>query len=277
MSEEVFPVRRAMVVHAHPDDAEFSCGGTIARMAADGVEWTMVVATSGNRGGEGDRTEEALTRVRVEEQRAAADVLGINGVVNLGYDDGSLTPSLELRRDITRQIRKYQPDLVVTANPVRNFGFIGGNHPDHLAVGEATLSAVYPTARNPMAVPELLKEGLEKWVVTWVYVTGATLEKPNHYVDVSDYLDRKIEALLRHKSQLGDWVDGWIRVQQRRAAVDAREAGAGEMEYAEAFYRMYTGELNSAEAMKAAFGPLREGMELPQRARRGAPEAEAKG
>jgi LmbE family N-acetylglucosaminyl deacetylase len=168
MPEEQFPIHRAMVVHAHPDDAEFNAAGTIAKLAADGVEWTLVVATGGNRGGEGDRTEAELTAVRIEEQRAAANLIGIKEIVNLGYDDGNLTPSLDLRRDITRAIRQYRPDLVITANAVRNFGPIGGNHPDHLAVGEATLAAIYPTARNPMALPELTAEGLEKWVVTWV-------------------------------------------------------------------------------------------------------------
>ncbi|HEV3235016.1 MAG TPA: PIG-L deacetylase family protein [Candidatus Dormibacteraeota bacterium] len=268
MPEDEFPIHRAMVVHAHPDDAEFSAAGTIAKLAADGVEWTLVVATQGNRGGEGDRTEAELAAVRIQEQRAAADLIGIKEIVNLGYDDGSLTPSLDLRRDITRVIRQYRPDLVITANPVRNFGPIGGNHPDHLAVGEATLAAIYPTARNPMALPELREEGLEKWVVTWVYVSGAHQAEPNLYVDVSDYVDVKVNALLAHASQLGDWVGEWVRTQSRRAAQEAMERGMGSMEYAEAFYRMYTGELTSGAALKEVFGPLPEGMTLPERTER---------
>jgi LmbE family N-acetylglucosaminyl deacetylase len=268
MSEDPLRIQRAMVVHAHPDDAEFGAGGTIAKMAAEGVEWTLVIATQGNRGGEGDRSEDELTTVRVAEQRAAADVLGVKDIVNLGYDDGSLAPSLELRHDITQVIRRYKPDLVITANPVRNFGYIGGNHPDHLAIGEATLAAIYPTARNPMALPELIEEGLDPWFVKWVYIVGAQQEKPNLYVDITGTIDKKIGALNAHGSQLGDWVDGWIKVQQRRTALEAKERGEGEMDYAEAFYRMYTGELNSAEAMKAAFGKLPEGMELPSRTRR---------
>jgi LmbE family N-acetylglucosaminyl deacetylase len=274
MAEDEFPIRRAMVVHAHPDDAEFNCGATIAKMADDGVEWTLVVATAGNRGGEGERTEEELTRVRDAEQRAAADVLGIKNIVNLGYDDGSLTPSLELRKDITREIRRWRPDLVVAANPVRNFGYIGGNHPDHLAVGEATLSAIYPTARNPMALPELRDEGLEKWVVTWVYVSGAHQEKPNLYIDATTHIDRKVQALLRHESQLGEWVDNWSRMQAQRTALEAAERGMGEFTYAEAFHRMYTGELTSGAALKAAFGPLPDGIEFPTREPRGAASVE---
>jgi LmbE family N-acetylglucosaminyl deacetylase len=254
-----------MVVHAHPDDAEFAAGGTIARMASEGVEWTLVICTEGNRGGEGDRTEEELTRVRVEEQRAAADLMGVTNVVNLGYDDGSLTPSLELRRDITRAIRRYQPDLVITANPVRNFGPIGGNHPDHLAVGEATLAAIYPTARNPMALPELRAEGLEKWYVNWVYVSGAAQVQPNLYVDVTDHVEAKVKALQAHGSQLGDWVAEWVTTQCRRTALEAAERGMGTMDYAESFQRMYTGELNTGEALREVFGPLPEGMKLPER------------
>ena len=259
MPDDEFPVRRAMVVHAHPDDAEFSAGATIAKMADDGVEWTLVVATAGNRGGEGDRTEEELTRVRDAEQRAAADVLGIKNIVNLGYDDGSLTPSLELRRDITREIRRWQPDVVIAANPVRNFGYIGGNHPDHLAVGEATLAAIYPTARNPMALPELRDDGLEKWVVTWIYVSGASQEKPNLYVDATDHVDRKIQALLSHTSQLGAWVDTWIRTQEGGSG-SRRRSEMGDFD-AWAFNRLYTGEEAPPAAKgieKAAFGRSQE-------------------
>lgn len=269
MADDIHEIKRAMVVHAHPDDAEFTAAGTIAKMAAAGTEWTLVIATAGNRGGEGDRTEDELVGVRDQEQRAAADLMGVKNIVNLGYDDGSLQPSLELRKDITRAIRQHRPDLVITANPVRNFSFIGGNHPDHLAVGEATLAAIYPTARNPMALPELLAdEGLDKWVVRWVYVGGAAQEDPNLFVDITDHVDTKIAALKSHASQLGDWVDGWVKLQAARTAHDGRERGVVEGDYAESFYRMYTGELDSPDAMRAAFGDLPEGFEMPTGPRR---------
>jgi len=251
MGDDAFPIKRAMVVYAHPDDAEFNCAGTIARMTAEGVAWTLVVCTNGNAGGEGDRTHEELALVREEEQRAAADVMGVRRIVNLGYDDGSLQPSLELRRDITRVIRQHRPNLVITANPVRHLGPIQGNHPDHLAAGEACLAAIYPTARNPMALPELLAEGLEKWVVDWVYVTG-TQEEPNHYVDITDTVDKKIAALRAHVSQLGDWVGDYVKSHDRGTAERAREDGFGEFQYAESFVRMFTGELNSPQALQAA-------------------------
>jgi LmbE family N-acetylglucosaminyl deacetylase len=254
MSEDHFPIERAMVVHAHPDDAEFGCAGTVAKLASRGVEVTLVVATNGDAGGEGDRTHEQLRQVREQEQRAAADILGIKNVVNLGYPDGYLTPSLELRKDITRQIRRHRPNLVITANPVRNLGPIYGNHPDHLAVGEATLAAVYPTARNPMAVPELLeKEGLDKWVVDWVYIVGTALAEPNHYEDITDFIEQKKAALLVHESQLGPEVGEY---QARANALLAREAqakGYGEMEYAEEFYKLFTGALTSEDARRLAF------------------------
>ncbi|MEA2645501.1 MAG: hypothetical protein QOE92_584 [Chloroflexota bacterium] len=247
-----------MVVHAHPDDAEFVCGGTIAKLADAGVEWTVVVCTQGNRGGEGERTPEDLAAVREREQRRAADIMGVKRLLNLGYDDGSLTPSLELRRDITRVLRQYRPNLVIVANPVRNFGSIGGNHPDHLAAGEAALAAIYPTARNPMALPELMEEGLEKWAVEWVWVAGANQVQPNLYVDITTTIQRKVEALQAHESQLGDWVNGYARGRARAEAEAAAEAGLGDFEYAEAFVKMFTAELNTKEAVAEAarlYGP----------------------
>lgn len=253
MSEDLYPIERAMVVHAHPDDAEFGCSGTLAKLAAQGVEVTMVVCTNGDAGGEGDRSHEELKLVREQEQRDAADILGVTNLVNLGYADGYLTPSMELRKDITRQIRKYRPNLVITANPVRNLGPIYGNHPDHLAVGEATFSAVYPTARNPMAVPELREqESLEKWVVDWVYVTGTT-EEPNHYEDITETMDKKAAALAAHKSQLGPEVPEYMRQVNAATARKAKEKGFGDFEYAEEFYKLFTGMLENEDARRLAF------------------------
>lgn len=247
-----------MVVHAHPDDAEFGCFGTLAKMVADGVECTILVVTNGNAGGEGDRTHEELAKVRVEEQAAAARVIGIDRIINLGYEDGYVTPSLELRKDIARVIRQHRPDLVICPNAVRNYAMIGGNHPDHLAVGEATLAAVYPTARNPMAFPELLQdEKLDKWVVNWVYVIGATLEKPNHYVDITDVIDKKVEALLSHKSQLPAEVGHWVRLMAQDAGSRGKKHGYGDFEYAEEFFKMFTGNLGDEGAREVALAERR--------------------
>jgi LmbE family N-acetylglucosaminyl deacetylase len=253
MTDELFPINRAMAIGAHPDDAEFGCFGTLAKLVEQGVDCTLVVVTNGNAGGEGDRTHEELARVRVDEQAAAARVIGIERIINLGYEDGYVTPSFELRKDLARVIRQHRPDLVITHNAVRNYGPIGGNHPDHLATGEAALAAIYPTARNPMAFPDLLeKEGLEKWVVNWVYVIGATQEKPNHWEDITSTVDRKIEALLSHQSQLPPEVGDWVRYMSADTGRRAKKHGDLEMEYAEEFFKMFTGEHASAVGREMA-------------------------
>ena len=148
-----------------------------------------VVTTDGGKGTEDPAvTSEQLAATRIAEQRAAADVLGVDEIVHLDYPDGYLQPTLELRRDIVRQIRRFRPDLVIAQNPQRR---ADGNpfiaHPDHLATGEATLAAVYPAARDRLNFPELLDEGLEPWKVRQVLVSG--VERPNLWVDVAAHLD----------------------------------------------------------------------------------------
>ena len=143
-----------------------------------------MVTTDGGKGTDDPAvTPEQLAATRIAEQRAAADVLGVGEIVHLGYPDGYLQPTLELRRDIVRQIRRFRPDLVIAQNPQRR---ADGNpfiaHPDHLATGEATLAAVYPAARDRLNFPELLDEGLEPWKVRQVLVSG--VERPNLWVDV---------------------------------------------------------------------------------------------
>lgn len=246
MTDDLFPIERALAVGAHPDDNEFSAFGTLAKLVQQGVDCTLVVVTNGNAGGEGDRSHEELARVRVEEQAVAARIIGIERIINLGYDDGYVTPSLDLRKDLTRVIRQQRPDLVISPNAVRNYGFIGGNHPDHLAVGEATLAAIYPTARNPMAFPDLLeKEDLQKWVVNWVYITGSTLERPNHWEDITGVLDMKIEALLAHRSQLPPEVGDWVRANAADTGARSKKHGGKDYEFAEEFLKLFTGELRS--------------------------------
>jgi LmbE family N-acetylglucosaminyl deacetylase len=249
--EQEEKIERVLVVHAHPDDMEFQCGGTVAKWSDAGIEVNLVICTEGNRGGEGDRTEEELVKIRRVEQAAAAKVLGINEVVYLGYDDGSLLPTLELRKDITRQIRRLRPQIVLCPNPVRHFGSIGGNHPDHLAAGEATFAAVYPTARNPMALPELLRdEGLDKWVVRWIYCLGRPHEDVNYYEDIGGTIDRKVEALLCHKSQLQPEVAGFVKWWDGEKAQKAREKGLGDYQYVEAFMKLWTGEIARSEDVR---------------------------
>jgi LmbE family N-acetylglucosaminyl deacetylase len=159
-------------------------------------------------------TPAQLTATREAEQRAAADVLGVKEIVHLGYPDGYLTPSLDLRRDIVRQIRRFRPDLVIAQNPIRRQDgnpFIG--HPDHLATGEATLAAVYPAARDRLNFPELLDEGLEPWKVRQVLVSG--VEQPNLFLDVSGTFQVGLEALFCHVSQISDKAEVEAGVRER--------------------------------------------------------------
>jgi LmbE family N-acetylglucosaminyl deacetylase len=202
--ELIQPLERALVIFSHPDDAEFSAAATIALLTAGGTRVDYVVTTDGGKGTEDPAVTPAqLTATREAEQRAAADRLGVSEIVHLGYADGYLTPSLELRRDIVRQIRRFRPDLVIAQNPMRRQDgnpFIG--HPDHLATGEATLAAVYPAARDRLNFPELLDEGLEPWKVRQVLVTG--VEQPNLFLDVSATFEIGLEALFCHVSQISD-------------------------------------------------------------------------
>jgi LmbE family N-acetylglucosaminyl deacetylase len=201
--ELISPLERILVVISHPDDAEFGAGPTIAHLAASGARVDYVVTTDGSKGTEDfDTTPEQLSATRMAEQRAAADVLGVTEIVHLGYPDGYLTPSLDLRRDIVRQIRRFRPDLVITQNPTRRLDhnpFIG--HPDHLATGEATLAAVYPAARDHLNFPELWRdEGLEPWKVRQVLLTG--VEEPNLWIDVAETFETGLRAVLAHVSQV---------------------------------------------------------------------------
>ncbi|HEV2953838.1 MAG TPA: PIG-L family deacetylase, partial [Candidatus Dormibacteraeota bacterium] len=144
---------RALVVSAHPDDPEFGFGAAIARLTSEGTAVAYAICTDGSQGGEDpDQPDQELIQIREEEQRSAARSLGVEEVRFLRFPDGRLTPDLALRRAIVEEIRRWRPDLVLTHNPTRAFGIpIGSSHPDHLAVGEATLAAVYPDARNPRA------------------------------------------------------------------------------------------------------------------------------
>lgn len=231
---------RVLVVSAHPDDPEFGFGATIAKLAGEGAEVNYVVCTDGSQGGEDPSVDDAhLTATRYDEQRAAARVLGVKEVVFLGFKDGYLEPGIPLRTAITREIRRFRPDLVLTHSPLRSLAAgIGASHPDHLAVGEATLCAVYPDARNPRAYRELLAEGLEPHKVKEVWVPG--FDQADHFVDATRLVDKKIEAILCHKSQFEkpdlppDAPHKWIKERMRQTG---ERAG---YEYAEGFKRLET-------------------------------------
>ena len=228
---------RVLAVFAHPDDPEFGAGGSMAKLVKDGADVTYVIVTDGSQGGENPKQKDSeLVAIRQREQRAAAKVLGIKKIEFLGYKDGHLAPDLKLRRDIVRMIRKYKPELVITHIPGRVLDApMGGSHPDHLAVGEATMAAVYPDSRNPRAFRGLLKEGFAPHIVDEVWIPYWTMG--DHFVDITKTIDLKLEALRKHKSQVSkpgmEWdVDKWVRKRHR----DIGKKGG--FRYAESFKRI---------------------------------------
>lgn len=227
-------VQRALVVTAHPDDVDFAAAGTVAGWTEAGIGVSYCVITDGDAGGFDPAVpRDQIGGIRRAEQRAAAAVLGVSDVTFLGYPDGRLTVTLELRRDISRVIRQVRPQRVLLQSPERNWLRIAASHPDHLAAGEAALCAVYPDARNPFAHPELLAEqGLEAHAVPEVWVMAVT--DPTHHVDVTDAYDRKVAALREHASQMEGVadLDGLLRTWLAR---NARAAGLPAGRLAESF------------------------------------------
>jgi LmbE family N-acetylglucosaminyl deacetylase len=182
-----------------------------------------------------------MPAIREAEQRAAADAVGVKQVEFLdGYADGTLTPTLGLRRDIAAAIRRFRPDRVLTNSPLRRWEYLPGpSHPDHLAVGEATTCAIYPDARNPFAFPELLRDhGLAPWTVREVWYAGGP--SPDHLVDVTDTYPRKLAALRAHLSQTAHVADLDDMLRGRMGGT-AQQGGLGEGRLAEAYTIIRTG------------------------------------
>lgn len=194
----------ALVIVAHPDDIEFGCAGTVARWVSEGARVTYALLTNGAAGSsDPNMTRQRLAELREAEQRAAAKVLGVEQVEFLGYEDGLLEPSLEVRKQVVRLIRRVRPEVVVTTDPTtRYFADRYINHPDHRAAGEATLAAVIPGSDTRLAYPELLEEGLEpvKLVGVWLMMNA----EPNLVVDIGGFIDAKLESLRCHVSQIGE-------------------------------------------------------------------------
>jgi LmbE family N-acetylglucosaminyl deacetylase len=190
------------MIAAHPDDVDFGSAGTIATWTGAGIEVSYCIVTDGDAGGFDPAVpRSAIGAIRQDEQRKAAATLGVTDVEFLGYPDGRLTVSFELRRDIARAIRRTRPDRVVVPSPHRDLRNVYVSHPDHQAAGEAALCAIYPDARNPFAHPELLsEEGLDAHTVPEVWILSAN-DRADHYVDITDTFDRKIAALRAHVSQ----------------------------------------------------------------------------
>jgi len=189
----------AMVIFAHPDDAEFTCGGTVAKWCAQGCTVYYVLATSGDKGTHDPALgPQELAAIREREQREACQVLGVKQVIFLGYPDGFLRPDEELRGQIVRLLRRYRPDVVVTWDGFRT----GFNHSDHRAIGIAVRDAVYPAVRDHLYYREDMAAGLEAHQVNEMLLAGA--EEPDYHVDISDQRETKLNAVLCHRSQLGN-------------------------------------------------------------------------
>ena len=231
-SAEPLPdVQRVLCVFAHPDDVDFGSGGAIAHWVEAGLEVAYLLVTRGDAGGFDDTPRERMPSIREAEQRAAAALLGVKEVEFLeGYSDGLVTPSLELRKEITAAIRRFRPDRILTSSPLRRWDRIAGpSHPDHLAVGEATTCAVYPESRNEFAHMDL---GLRPWTVREVWYNGGPA--PDHAVDVTDTFDRKLAALRAHVTQTThlDGIEGMLR---ERLSTVAGGLGLPEGRLAEAY------------------------------------------
>jgi LmbE family N-acetylglucosaminyl deacetylase len=224
---------RALVVFAHPDDAEFLCGGTIAKWVAEGTEVKYVCATDGSAGWNGpDLSRSEIAEIREKEMKEAAEALGVTDVRFLDFPDGALEPSLDLRRAITREVRRVQPDVVVTFDPsVRWMGRSYVNHPDHRAVGDAVLAVISCDAPTRPQFPELVDEGFEPFKVHALWL--ATDDGADTKVDIGDTIKKKVEALMAHKSQIENM--GSFDVEARMREWGARVAGEDDMELAEAF------------------------------------------
>lgn len=224
-----------LVITAHPDDAEFHFGGTIAQLVGEGMDVSYLIVTDGDQGiGEDPLSPPGtVAAVRCNEQRRAAELLGVHDVTFLGWPDGSVAPSPTLRRAMVAELRRCRPRVVITHYPYRVLAVpLEASHPDHLAVGEAALQAIYPDAGNVRAFPDLVGRGLMPHTVDEVWIPG--YEHPNHYIEATPYLEKKIEAICCHRSQLGtegapDWIYNWMRQVGRVPGY----------QYSESFTRIY--------------------------------------
>lgn len=196
-------MERALVVAAHPDDVDFGAAGTVAAWTDAGVAVSYCVVTDGDGGGfDREVPRSDIPAIRRAEQQEAAAAVGVHDLHWLGFPDGRLAPTIELRRDISAVIRRVRPGRLLCPSPERVWRSVAASHPDHRATGEAALCAVYPDARNAFAHPELLAEGLEPHVVPEVWVMGGP--SPDRFVDITATFDRKLSAVLCHRSQIAD-------------------------------------------------------------------------
>ncbi len=230
----------AMVVVAHEDDAEFGCAGTVALWVRDGWDIYYVICADGGSGGSDTATDvspaarQRVVETRKQEQRNAGVALGLKDVYFLGYPDGQLEPSLEMRRDIVRLLRQHKPSRVFCQSPDRSWTptyIIQMHHRDHLAAGRATLEAIYPASQNPWDFPELMQEGIKPHKVSEVYVMGAPTQ--NVAIDITPVIEIKMQAIRAHVSQ---FENGTIEVEQMIREFGTETGKKYDYTYAEEFH-----------------------------------------
>lgn len=228
--EEFYIPKSAMAIVAHPDDIEFSCAGTLARWSRSGCRIAYVLCTSGEVGiAEAGMSKKRAAEIREAEQRAAASIVGVKEVIFLQEPDGMLQATIQLRKKLVREIRRFQPEVVVCGDPTIVWaGDSYINHPDHRAAATAALDAVFPAAGQPNLFEELFEEGISAYKPRKVYVTSWI--QTDHYINITETIDTKIAALRAHISQMKDW-DPEPYVKERAA----ERAKGKEMIYAEAF------------------------------------------
>ena len=234
------PGEKVMVIVAHPDDAEFMCAGSIAKWTKEGIEGVYVIVTNGNKGTtDKNMAPSTLALLRMEEQKAACRILGVTNVEFLNFEDGMVENNLELRKEIVRIIRRHKPSAVITENPTARWVGNYIKHPDHRAVGDATMDAVFPSARDVHMWPELIKEeGLEPHVVDHLYL-GMHGRDANFFVDISETVEIKINSLKAHKSQVRSPNSEFEQFIRNMAITAAQQS---EYTMAEAFRYFYLGE-----------------------------------
>ena len=231
MSNGTYLPKRVMAIAAHPDDIEFGSVGTIARWVKAGATAAYVLVTSGDVGiAEAGMTKAKAAEIREAETIAAAKLIGVDDVTFLREPDGMVVNTLELRKQLVRQIRRFRPEVIIAMDPTVMYTAMGGiNHPDHRAVGEATMDAIFPACSQPNLFQELEDEGFFACRVRKVYVSSRG--EGDTYVDISSTIDLKIQALQAHVSQVGA-MEG---LEERIRSFAARNGTGKEMAYAEVF------------------------------------------
>ena len=235
MPKDNFKRKTILAVAAHPDDVDFGLAGSVAKWVKEGAAVFYLICTNGDKGSADPKmTSVKLAKIRRAEQRVAAKVLGVKKVFFLDHNDGELEPNLKLKEEIAKIIRTVKPKIVVTTDPAMRYSQLRGyiNHPDHVAAGEATLAAVYPLARDRLTFPQHASQGLAPHQVSQVLLTS--FDNPNFFVDITSTIDKKLQALKCHRSQIGNFPNLEKRIRDLASSLGK----LAKTKYAEGFKRI---------------------------------------